>query len=118
MAPKPYFILFSVAMSLGAAVVLVTGGFLIDGLRRVFRQYRLARGYEKEGNWRAACYYYALVALNSEHFCESCVTRVKTLWKQYGPFDYGDIKAQLLRSPKYAQGCIQTVAEIDKLVTH
>ena len=54
MLPKTYVTVFFIAVGLAGVVLLVAGGFLIDGLRRVYKQFRLARRYEKEGNWRAA----------------------------------------------------------------
>ncbi len=63
-------------------------------------KYFKAKKLEKEEKYKEACFYYAIAILNGSVFNEKLVrNRIKSLWNQYGPFNYESDLEEELKKP-------------------
>ena len=53
--------------------------------------YRLAKKFEKQGDYKMACYHYAIAILEGPFANNYCAGRIRSIWKTRGPFSYKDM---------------------------
>jgi len=75
---------------------------VVFGRRRYIKAIKL----EKEGKYKEACYEYAVILLNGAVINERKIrNRIKYLWEEYGPFDYGEDLKRELAKPGVDKNC-------------
>lgn len=89
-----------VAISLMGAAL-----FIFLSRRSGNEKYREAVCLETRGDFKSACYSYAVAILNGTAKSRECRKRIKALWQQYGPFDYQDVAKQLEAEGDTPEGC-------------
>ena len=110
----------NVALIIGLLVLLVLIFFVRSERNRGRRVYGRATGLEKNKDYEAACFYYA-VAMNAGHDKTLCQKKIIELWKQYGPFEFKkeleEAKAEYCRYESCGEGIHSlTVSDIHKIV--
>ena len=56
-----------------------------------YRKYKQGQLLEKDGNYKDACYKYAIAILNGSPTSSKRKRRIEYLWREYGPFDCSDV---------------------------
>lgn len=108
------------AIIIGVIVLLVLILFIRSERKRERHVYGMANSFEKNKDYEAACFYYAL-AMSAGHNRKLSENKIRELWQLYGPFDF---KKQLEKAK--AESCSYescgegihslTVSDIHKIV--
>ncbi len=77
----------NIALILGIVILISLVLLLRAGCKRGRFIFDIASHYEKEGDYEAACYFYA-EALSAGHNKQFCRGKMLELWKEHGPFDF------------------------------
>jgi hypothetical protein len=79
------------------------------------RRYKKGRAFEEEGDYKSACYQYALAIVEGSFKKDDSSRRIKVLWSWHGPFSYEDKKRSLEEElKKIASGIQQDPSGCDK----
>jgi hypothetical protein len=108
-------------------IALIVGIAILISLILVFRAGRkrgrlvfdMASNYEKEGDYEAACYFFA-EALSAGHNKQFCRGKILELWKEHGPFEFKRQLEEAKAACRY-ESCGEgahslTVSDIQKIV--
>ncbi len=104
------------------AVLIIIGIiiFLRSERKRGRNVYDIAESLEKEGDYEAACYHYA-IALNAGLNQNNCHDKVSKLWEEHGPFEFKkqlkEAKEEVCRYESCGEGAYTlTVSDIHKII--
>ena len=87
-------------------VVLILLLIVMIKLRRGgYLTHRKAQALEKQGNYKEACYVYAIAQLNCLLPSKYARKKIKCIWDKYGPFDYLDELERIRRDGDTPEKC-------------